>query len=80
MGYESFRVADRAQTEQQKEMFPGSQRFLSEYFQSCDRKQSYDKATDELLRSNLLFRSSWQAGDKYHGNSQNIVVIRRISW
>ena len=31
-----------------------------------------DKATDELLCSNLLF---W-----FSGNPTNIIVIRRISW
>ena len=29
----------RVQTKQQKEMSPGGHRLLSEYFQSCDRKQ-----------------------------------------
>ena len=38
---------------------------LSEYFQSFDRKQRYDKATDELICSILLSRFSGQAGDKY---------------
>ena len=31
------------------------------YFQSCDMKQRYDKATDEILRNNLLFWFSGQA-------------------
>ena len=36
----------RVQTEQQKEMLPGGQRLLYEYFQSGDRKHRYDKAKD----------------------------------
>ena len=55
----------RAQTEQQKEMLTGGHKLLSEYFQSCDRKQRNDVATDELLCSNLLFRFSGLAGDEY---------------
>ena len=57
-----------AQTEQQKDILPGGHRLLSEYFQSCDRKLRYDKDTDELLCSNLLFGFSGQAGT-------NIMVI-----
>ena len=66
-----FLVLVRAQTEQQKDMLPGGHRLLSEYFQSCDKKQRYDEATDELLCSNLLFRFCGQAGNKYHGNPPN---------
>ena len=52
-------ILNRVLTGQQKEMLPGSHGLLSEYFQSCDRKQKYDKATDKLLGSNLLSRFSW---------------------
>ena len=71
---------NRVQTEQQKEMLPGGHGLLSMYFQSCDRKQIYAKATDELLCSNLLSGFSGQATDKYHGNPPYIMVIRQISW
>ena len=64
----------------EEEMLPGGHRLLSEYFQSCDRKQRYDKATDELLFSNLLSRFSGQAEEEYYSNTPNIVVIRQISW
>ena len=47
-------------------------------FQSCDQKQRYDKATDELLCSNLLSWLSGQAREKYHGNPPNILVICKI--
>ena len=69
----------RAQMEQLKEMLPGGHRLLSEYFQSCDRKQRYDEAKDKLLCSNLRFWFSGLAGDEYHGNPPDILVIRRIS-
>ena len=72
-------IGTRAHTEQKKEMLPGGHKLLSEYFQSCDRNQRNDKATAELLCSHLLFRFSGQAGDEYHSNLPNIMVIRRIS-
>ena len=69
-----------AQTEQHEEMILGSHRLLTEYFQYCDRKQRYEKAKGELLCSNLLFRFSGLARDKYHCNPPNIMVIRQICW
>ena len=72
--------SSKAQTEQQKEILLGVHILLSEYFQSCDMKQRYDKATDELLCRNLLSWFSGQTKDKYHGNPPNSMVIRRISW
>ena len=74
-GFPGWNKLGRAQTIQQKEMLPGGPKLLSEYFQSCDRKGRYDKAIDELL-----FRFSGQAGDEYHCNQPNIMVIRQISW
>ena len=62
----------------QNDTLPGGHRLLSEYFQSCESKQRYDKATDDLLCSNLLFWFSGQAGDEYHGNPPNILVICQI--
>ena len=55
-------------------------KLLSEYFQSCERKQRHDKVTDELLCSNLPSRFSKQARDKNNGNPPNTMVIRQISW
>ena len=64
--------------EQQKEMLPGGHKLLSEYFQSCDRKQRYDEATYELLCSNFLSWFSWPAREEYQGNPPKVLVICHI--
>ena len=68
------------QTEQQTKVLTGGHRLLSEYFQSCDSKQISCPGSVLLQETNLLPRFSGQAGDEYHGNQPNIMVIRRIFW
>ena len=70
----------RVQTEQQKVTLPGGHRLLSEYFQSCDRKQISCPGSVLLQETNLPSRFSGQARDEYYVNPPNIMVIRRMTW
>ena len=55
-------MTSRVQTDRQEYILPGGHILLSEYFQSSDRKQKYDEATNWFLCSNLLLWCSGQAG------------------